>query len=76
MARTPYKKRPIADLKREPKKEVKPIHTRYTMESLAALSTEELYALGTSVKNDPKEETLQVAIVTILGRRAIHNPTF
>ena len=73
MERTSYKKRPIADLKREPKKEVKPV---YTMESLGTMLTEDLYKLGTSVKDNPKEATLQQAIVTVLGGRDICNPTF
>ena len=72
MERT-YKKRPIKAPKRTPKKEMKPV---YTMESLGEMLTEDLYKLGTSVKDNPKEATLQQAIVTVLGGRDICNPTF
>ena len=72
MERT-YKKRPIKEPKRTPKKEVKPV---YTMESLGEMLTEDLYKLGTSIKDKPDEATLQQAIVTILGSRDIQNPKF
>jgi len=51
-------------------------YAKYNHDVLDEMSTEELYALGAELKDNLKEETLSVAIVTVLGRRGIQNPTF
>ena len=57
-------------------KVVKSKYAKYIRETLDAMTIEELCDLGAEVKDNPKEKTLFVAIVTVLGSKGVFDPKF